>query len=123
MSDKVNLSYEKENTTMSEQIDKNVDKDELIEEMTVVLTLDDDEELECVVLTIFEVNKREYIALLPITETEEDEEESDVYIYRYQENEGSEPKLDNIEDDDEYDAAADAFDEWLDMQEFDEIDE
>ena len=123
MSDKVNLSYEKENTTMSEQIDKNVDKDELIEEMTVVLTLDDDEELECVVLTIFEVNKREYIALLPITETEEDEEESDVYIYRYQENEGSEPELDNIEDDDEYDAAADAFDEWLDMQEFDEIDE
>ena len=29
----------------------------------------------------------------------------------------------NIEDDDEYEAAADAFDEWLDEQEFAEIEE
>ena len=30
--------------------------------------------------------------------------------------------LENIEDDDEYDAAADKFDEWMDSLEFDEID-
>ena len=31
------------------------------------------------------------------------------------------PSLDNIEDDDEYEVVADAFDELLDDQEFDEI--
>ena len=36
------------------------------QEMTVTLTLDDDTELECVVLTIFEAGEREYIALLPM---------------------------------------------------------
>ena len=97
--------------------------DETAEEMTVVLTLDDDEELECVVLTIFEANNREYIALLPIAEDQDSEEDSDVYIYRYHESEGTEPELDNIEDDDEYEAAADAFDEWLDLQEFEDMDE
>lgn len=97
--------------------------EELAEEMTVVLTLDDDEELECVVLTIFEANNREYIALLPIAEEQDSDEDSDVYIYRYHENEGSEPELDNIESDDEYEIAADAFDEWLDTQEFEDMDE
>ena len=47
-------------------------------------------------------------------------EDGDVYLYRYAEVDG-EPTLDNIEDDDEYEAAADAFDEWLDEQEFEEM--
>ena len=34
-----------------------------------------------------------------------------------------EPELENIEDDDEYEIAADAFDEWMDTQEFEESDE
>lgn len=88
--------------------------------LTVTLTLDNDEELECDVLTIFPVGEQEYIALLPLTEDGEANEEGDVYIYRYEEIDG-EPNLSNIEDDDEYDAAADAFDEWLDEQEFNEI--
>ena len=88
------------------------------EEMTVTLTLDDDRELECIVLTIFEAGGRDYIALLP-TEGEESDE-GEVYLYRYSENDG-EPQLDNIEDDEEYEIAADAFDEFLDEQEYDEI--
>ena len=91
------------------------------EEVTVTLTLDNAEELECVVLTIYEAGGREYIALLPI-EDDEENEEGDVFIYRYTEVDG-EPTLDNIEDDDEYEVAADAFDEWLDAQEFEEMDE
>lgn len=91
------------------------------QEVTVTLTLDNDEELECVVLTIYEAGGREYIALLPI-EDDEENEEGDVFIYRYTEVDG-EPTLDNIEDDDEYEVAADAFDEWLDAQEFEEMDE
>ena len=88
------------------------------EEVTVTLTLDDDTELECAVLTIYEVDGKEYIALLPMDEAEN--EDGDVYIYRYAEVDG-EPTLENIEDDDEYEAAADAFDEWLDEQEFEEM--
>ncbi len=88
------------------------------EEVTVTLTLDDDTELECAVLTIYEVDGKEYIALLPMDDAEN--EDGDVYIYRYAEVDG-EPTLENIEDDDEYEAAADAFDEWLDEQEFEEM--
>ena len=72
------------------------------EEMTVTLTLDDDRELECIVLTIFEAGGRDYIALLP-TEGEESDE-GEVYLYRYSEIDG-EPQLDNIEDDEEYEIA------------------
>ena len=91
------------------------------EEVTVTLTLDNDEELECAVLCIYEVEGKEYIALLPLDESG-DNEEGEVFIYRYAEVDG-EPTLDNIEDDDEYEAAADAFDEWLDEQEFEDIEE
>ena len=83
------------------------------EEVTVTLTLDNDEVIECAVLTIYSVDNKEYIALLPLDE-EGDNEEGDVFIYRYVETADGEPTLENIEDDDEYEAAADAFDEWLD---------
>ena len=92
------------------------------EEVTVTLTLDNDEVIECAVLTIYSVDDKEYIALLPLDE-EGDNEEGDVFIYRYVETEDGEPTLENIEDDDEYEAAADAFDEWLDEQEFEDMDE
>ena len=90
------------------------------EEVTVTLTLDNDEVIECAVLTIYSVDNKEYIALLPLDE-DGDNEEGDVFIYRYVETEDGEPTLENIEDDDEYEAAADAFDEWLDEQEFAEF--
>ena len=88
------------------------------EEITVTLTLDNDEVLECAVLTIYEAGGRQYIALLPLDES--GEEEGDVYIYRYIETDPENPDLENIEDDEEYEIAADAFDEWLDEQEFEE---
>ncbi|KMZ53238.1 DUF1292 domain-containing protein [Dorea sp. D27] len=87
----------------------------------VTLTLDNDEVVECAILTVYEAGGNEYIALLPLDENG-DSEEGDVYIYRYKETAPGEPELENIEDDDEYEIAADAFDEWLDMQEFDESD-
>ena len=90
------------------------------ENLTVTLTLDNDEVLECAVLTIFSAGDRQYIALLPL-EDAEDTEEGDVFIYRFEEDENGEPTLDNIEDDDEYELAADAFDEWLDKQDFEEL--
>lgn len=89
------------------------------EEMTVTLTLDDGKELECVVLTIFPAGDKEYIALLPMEEEETDDGE--VYLYRYSEDENGAPTLENIEDDDEYEIVADAFDELLDSEEYDEL--
>lgn len=91
------------------------------EYMTVELTLDNDEVVECAILTLFEAGGRVYIALLP--QNEDDTEEGDVYLYRYVETPEGEPELENIEDDDEYEIAADAFDEWMDTQEFEESDE
>ena len=98
--------------------DKNNFMEEPSEEMTVTLTLDDGSQLECVILTIFEAGGRDYIALLPMEG--EDADEGEVYLYRYTEIDGN-PDLQNIEDDEEYEIVADAFDELLDDQEYDEL--
>ena len=90
-----------------------------LEQMTLVL--DDDSELLCDVLGIFEADEREYIALLP----EGDEE---VLIYRYVTSDNEEGfELQNIESDDEYDKVGDIFfdlfydeDEEFDEEEDDE---
>lgn len=88
------------------------------EDITVTLTLDDDREVECAVITIFEAGGRDYIALLPLDDVEA--EEGEVYLYRYTEADGQ-PELQNIQDDDEYEIASDAFDEFLDTQEYDQL--
>lgn len=75
------------------------------------LALDDDTEIDCYVLGIFEVKDREYIALVP-------EDSEDLLLYRYSENEEG-IELDNIEDDDEYEAVSDTFDEIF-SEEFEE---
>lgn len=93
------------------------------EEMTVSLDLEDGSTVNCAVVTIFEVEGRDYIALLPLNENGENEE-GEVWLYRYNENPedpNEEPELDYIEDDDEYEKVSDAFDEYLDNAEFDEL--
>lgn len=90
------------------------------EAMFVTLDLDDGTQVECEILTIFDVNGQDYIALLPLSE-DNDEEGEEVFIYRYSEDEEGNPSLDNIEDDEEYEAVADRFDELLDEAEFDEM--
>ena len=100
--------------------DKNMNQDVANdEEMTVTLTLDDGTELECVVLTIFEAADKEYIALLPLDGNEA--EDGEVYLYRYTEDADGNPDIQNIESDEEYEIVADAFDELLDTEEYDEI--
>ena len=95
------------------------------EEMTVTLDLEDGSSVECAIVTILTVNNQDYIVLLPLEENGENED-GEVWFYRYSENENDpdeEPVLDYIDDDNEYEAVADAFDEFLDTQEFDEITE
>lgn len=91
------------------------------EEMKVELSLDDGSTVMCEVITILEVNGKEYIALLP--DGQDDEEDQDVWFYEYSENPedpNEEPELTYIEDDEVYDAVCDAFDEFLDECEYDE---
>lgn len=93
------------------------------EEMTVELELEDGTTVNCAIVTILTVEGKDYIALLPINE-DGINEEGEVWFYRYSENPddpNEEPDLDYIDDDDEYDKVADAFDEYLDKCEFDEL--
>ena len=84
-------------------------------------TLDDGTELECDVIAIFPVNGQDYIALLP-DKVIDGYEEDEVFLYRYKELEGEDIELAQIESEEEYEAVADAFDELLDEEEFNEID-
>ncbi len=87
----------------------------------VTLTLDDGSELTCDVLAIFPVNinneEQSYIALLPSDPKPEDE----IFLYRIVWHGEEDIELLNIEDDDEFDAVSDAFDELLDEEELDEM--
>lgn len=88
---------------------------------TVTLTLDDDSVVKCQIICIFEAsNANEYIALLPLDENGENQD-GEVYLYRYYENASGEPNLDNIDSDEEYEIASDAFDEWMDQMEFTDL--
>ena len=79
---------------------------------TITLTMEDDTEVECAILTIFPVEEKEYIALLPLDENGQNHD-GEVYLYYFTRTEDGDPMLANIESDEEYAAAADAFDEIL----------
>lgn len=95
------------------------------EEMTVDLELENGEEVTCAVLTILEVQGKDYIALLPL-DAEGESKDGEVWFYGYQEEENDtekEPILEYIESDEEYEMVADAFDEFMDEQEFEEMED
>ena len=92
------------------------------ESLTVTLTLENNEELECAVLNIFEAEEKEYIALLPLDENG-DNTDGQIYLYRFIDNgEEEEPGLENIEEDEEFDRVSAIFNERLDTQDFVDID-
>jgi len=102
--------------------DKNKKEEIQDEEMYVEIELDEGT-VKCSIVTIFEVEGKDYIALLPLDENGENND-GEVWIYGYKEDENDpnvEPELIYIEDEEEYEKASDAFDEFLDEQEFDEI--
>ena len=93
------------------------------EEMTVELELENGENVTCAIITILEVEGKDYIVLLPLDE-EGENEDGEVWFYGYSENPddpNEEPVLEYIADDEEYEKVADAFDEYLDNCEFDEL--
>ena len=98
---------------------KNKNYDENDTEMYVDIDLDDGK-VTCQIVTIFECNGRDYIALLPLDKKGENKD-GEVWIYRHNEDKDGNPSLEYIDDTDEYEAASDAFDEYLDNEEFNDI--
>ncbi|HJA11924.1 MAG TPA: DUF1292 domain-containing protein [Candidatus Mediterraneibacter merdipullorum] len=92
------------------------------ESLTVTLTLDNDEELECSVLTIFDTDEKRYIALLPLDDSGENSS-GQIYLYRLiDRGEDEEPGLENILDDNEFARVSEAFNEWMEEEDFGDID-
>jgi uncharacterized protein YrzB (UPF0473 family) len=100
----------------------NFENDDEYTDGTVTMILEDGTELTCDVIAIFEANARQYIALLP-DKIIEGYEEGEVFLYRYEELEGEDVNLTPIDDEEEYDIVADAFDELLDEEAFNEMSE
>lgn len=94
--------------------------DDLPQEDYVDITLDDGTSLRCDVVAIFPVHDKNYIALLP-ERVIEGYEENDVFLYRYTDAGEGADCLGMIESDEEYETAADAFDELLDNEAFEEM--
>lgn len=90
-------------------------------DIRVTLDLDDGSQVECEILTIFDIGEQDYIALLPLDEKGEPNEDGEVFIYRYSEDADGNPSLENIQSDEEYEAVSDRFDELLDEAEYDEL--
>lgn len=90
-------------------------------DMLVTLSLDDGSEVECGILTIFDIEDQDYIVLIPLDEDGNENKEGEVFIYRYFEDEEGNPSLENIENDEEYEIVADRFDELLDEAEFEDM--
>ena len=72
------------------------------EDIVVTLTLDDDQEVDCEILTIFTVGEQDYIALLP--QAGHGLPEDEALLYRYFEEEDL-PRIENIESEEEYELA------------------
>ena len=70
----------------------------------ITLEFDDGTEIEAEIMGVFEVEGKEYIALIP------DDDTDDVYIYGYKEISDEEFELIDIEDDAEFEKVVEEFD-------------
>ncbi|MFA9422974.1 MAG: DUF1292 domain-containing protein [Sedimentibacter sp.] len=87
------------------------------DEEMMTITLEDGTEIECAIISIFPVQDKDYIALLPV----ENQEDGEVFLYGFEEHEDGSFELLSIESDDEYEEVTKAFDEILDEAELDEL--
>ena len=76
----------------------------------ITLEFEDGTEVEAEIMGIFDVDGKEYIALIP------DDDSDDVYLYGYKEADDEEFELIDIEDDDEFDKVVKVFDELTDEE-------
>ena len=87
-------------------------KNKVNEEADVItLQFENDEELECEIMGVFDFEGKEYIALIPLDGTD------DVYIYGYKEVGDDEFEILEIEDDDEFERVVAEFDDIMEEEE------
>ena len=83
------------------------------EELLIVpLALDNGSQIECYVIAVFDVDEREYIALLP-----KEQNEQEVLLFRYITLNNDKIELQNIDDDREWEKAVSRFDELMEEKE------
>jgi uncharacterized protein YrzB (UPF0473 family) len=92
---------------MADDVKKNIDD----EAEFITLEFDDGTEVEAEIMGIFEVEGKEYIALIP------DDDSDDVYLYGYKEVSDEEFELIDIEDDDEFNKVVAEFDKLTEEDE------
>jgi len=91
-----------------------IDEEEDDEPMIITLEFEDGEEVEAEAMGIFEVDGKDYIALIP------DDGSDDVYIYGYQEIDDEEFELIDIDDEDEFEKVVAEFDKLMEAMEEEE---
>lgn len=84
---------------------------EVEESEVITLEFEDGAEVECEIMGVFDLNGKEYIALIP------DDGTDDVYIYGYKEVGEDEFELIDIESDEEFEAAVAEFDKIMTEEE------
>lgn len=76
------------------------------EELIVPLELENGDTVDCVVISIFEVDGSSYIALLP-------ENTEEILLYRYKESDDDKVTLENIDSNFEFNRALEVFDSLM----------
>ena len=95
-------------------------ENEEFEEDQIIITLEDGSEVNCDIIASFPVGDKDYVALLP-DRVLDGYEEDEVFLYRYESKGEDDIELFQIEDDEEFDMVADAFDELMDEEEFEDM--
>ncbi len=97
------------------------DGEEWMDDDHVVLTDEEGREHSFEVVDVIEVEGSEYAILTPDEESEDEEDPGEAMIFRIEHGEGDEEMLVEIEDDDEWERVAEAYDRLADEE--DEEDE
>ena len=89
----------------------------------IKLTDDEGQEYSFEVLDAVETDDGRYVALMPVFDDPKEmlDDEGDLVIAEVEVDDNGDEYFSDIEDDDEYEIAADAFDEWMDEQDFDDM--
>ena len=95
----------------------NEEEEDDMEDLRVTLDIGDGKEIECGILTIFDLgdgSDQDYIVLVPVDEDGDYLEETDIYIYKYFEDENGEPSIEMLDDDEEFDKVNARFEQLMD---------
>lgn len=91
------------------------------EQETVEVELENGNKVNCAIMIVLTVESQDYIVLLPLDEKGQNHD-GNVWFYKLiPGKDGGDPDLGYIDDDDEFERVSEAFDEYLDDVEFDEL--